>query len=282
MLRSFRLLEEKKDPAEGGTGGGAAAATFTEAQQGEIAKIVNSAVSSHLKRGLAPAIGEALKTVNWAETLKLDEALDAKIAKLGEKPAGGTEQGGGTQQPKVDPQVAALTAKVQELTANIQKQQDEVKAANERARNEKAFADLKSALGGQVRPETLDLASRDLFLAQKRITFDEQGNPLFTVKKAPYAGATEEDVPMPLTDGVAHWLKSEEAKVFLPPPSAGAQGGGRVPPGPRAQQQQRTGSAGALPTYDKPATTDAEKIRRAEEQAAALIARLPNNINSLL
>jgi hypothetical protein len=280
MLRSHQiaLLEENKDPAAGGGAGGApaggGAATFTEAQQGEIAKIVNSAVSSHLKRGLAPAIGEALKSVNWAETLKLDETLDAKLAKL--KPEGGADPSGGNQPPKVDPQVAALTAKVQELTANIQKQQDEVKAANERARNEKAFADLKSALGGQVRPETLELAARDLFLAQKRIAFDEQGNPLFTVKKAPYAGATEEDVPMPLTDGVAHWLKSEEAKVFLPAPNANQQP--RVgAPGPRAPQQRQVG---ALPQYEQPATTDAEKIRRAEEQAQALAAKYPHLANT--
>lgn len=282
MLRSFKLLEENKDPAEGGTGGGgAAAATFTEAQQGEIAKIVNSAVSSHLKRGLAPAIGEALKTVNWAETLKLDETLEAKLAKLKEAaPPGGTDPNAVNQPPKVDPQVAALTAKVQELTQNIQRQQDEVKAAKEQARNEKAFADLKSALGGQVRPEALDIAARDLFLAQKRVTFDEQGNPLFTVKKAPYAGAAEEDVPMPLTDGVSHWLKSEEGKFFLPAPTAGTQNAGRVPPGPRNQQQQR--SAGGVPKYDTPATTDAEKIRRAEEQTAAILAKYPHLTNPSL
>lgn len=266
-------LFDKAKEGEGGTGGDAGAAAFNEAQQAELGKIVNAAVTSQLKRGLGPAIGEALKTVNWAETLKLDEAISGRLDQLLKEEEKPTEQQQVATKP--DPKVSALEAKVQELTKTLQQQADEVKSAKEAARNEKALSDLKGILGSHVRPEALDIAASHLFLAQKRVTFDEQGNPLFTVKRAPYAGAAEEDTPMPLADGVAHWLKTDEGKFFLPAPSAGTPP--RGPLGPRTPSQQR--AAGTMPTYDQPATTDAEKIRRAEEQAQALAAKYPHLAN---
>jgi hypothetical protein len=270
MLRSHQiaLLEEKKPEGEGGAGG---APAFTEEQQKAMGQMVNAAVSSHLKRGLGTAVAEAIKGVNWGETLKLDEVLDGKLAKLLEETPE-TEPGKKTPENKPDPKLSALEAQIAELKAENKRSADEAKAAREQARNEKAFADLKGILGNHVRQDALDIAASQLAVVQKRIAFDEQGNPLFTVKKAPYAGAAEEEVQMTLADGVAHWIKTDEGKFFAPAPGS-QQDGRRGPPGPRHGMAR---GPDGLPVYDKPATTDAEKIRRANEQAQALAAKYPD------
>jgi hypothetical protein len=113
----------------------------------------------------------------------------------------------------------------------------------------------------------LEIAAEHLFLAKKRVTFDENGRPLLTVKKSQFGGA-EEDVQMTLDEGAAHWAKSE-GKLFAPPPQVQGARPGTAP------RQLNTGRDG-LPVYEGPATTDDEKVRRANERAEALGRKYPN------
>jgi hypothetical protein len=273
MLKPFSpLLDKASDDGKGsGGGGGGDQPAFTEAQTAELGKIVNAAVTSHIKRGLGPAIGEALKGFDFGAALKLDDVLDAKLEKLladaGDDDAPGKP---GNQPPKPDPKIAALEAKLAEVTGKLEAEAKARTEAEGKARDEKALAALKTALGPHVRPEALEIAASHLFVAQKRVEVDEAGNVLLKVRKAPFAGGAEEDVPMPLADGVQHWVKSSEGKFFAPAPASGGQG-----PAGGAPRRVNHGSDG-LPVYDKPATTDAEKIRRAEERAQALQAKYPN------
>jgi hypothetical protein len=251
---------------------------FTEAQIAALteligkttAPIINAAVTSHMKRQPNPA--DEFKKLLTKDSLAplLTELMEAS----GTKPT--VETPGGTQPPKADPKIAALEAQLADMKSAMARSAQETKAAQEAARDEKALASLKSELAPHVRPEGLDMAADLLFKARKRVTFDEQGTPLMSVKRAPYAGAAEEDIPMPLTDGVQHWLKSEEAKIFIPAPAANTQ---QQRPGARAPSHQQR-SSGNVPTYDQPATTDAEKIRRANEQAQILGAKYPE-LNNL-
>lgn len=242
-------------------------AALTELIGKTTAPIINAAVTSHMKRQPNPA--DEFKKLLTKESLSplLTELMEAS----GVKPAG-TETGGGSQPAKPDPKIAALEAQLSDMKTAMARAAEETKAAQESARNEKALAALKSELAPHVRPEGLDMAADLLFKARKRVTFDEQGTPLMSVKRAPYAGAAEEDVPMPLADGVQHWLKSEEAKIFIPAPAANQQQR-QGAPGPRPQMQR---TANGVPKYDQPATTDAEKIRRAQEQAQAYAAQFPH------
>lgn len=263
------LRSPDPDPAAGGgSGTDPAPGPFSADQLTALGTIINGAFKDQLKRSLAPGISEALKATKW------DEVLAAPVKTLLEahKPEPGTP-GDPAQPAKPDPKIAALEAKLAALETKAREDAEKLARAQSEARDKDTMVALRAALSPHVRPEALDLAARDLFVSQKRISYDEQGNPLFTVKRSAYVGAAEEDTPMPLADGAQQWLKSTEAKFFLPAP-----GGAPPPPGGSAPRRPSAG-AGGMPTYDKPATTDAEKIRRAEEQTAALAAKYPHLAN---
>ena len=266
-MRTFGIPFPVFDKADGGSGGGGGASgkaddpakSFTEEQQSEIGKIVNAAVTSHLKRSLGTAVKEAVGE------LKIGETIAAEVAKM--KPA---EPEPKPEKDKPDPKIAALQAKVDELTTKLTNEAAEREKAVAAARDKDALASLKTALAPHVRPEALEIAASHLFVAQKRISFDDKGNPVLSVRKAAFAGGDEEDVAMPLADGVQHWVKSAEGKFFAPAP-----GGGADPKGGLGPRRVNTGADG-MPRYDAPATTDSEKIRRATEREAALRAKYPD------
>lgn len=253
------LFDKAADPADGGTGGGAAA--LTDDQKKEIGALVSAALKGEGKRMIASAIGDAVKE------LKLGETIAAEVAKLKPaEPEPKPDKGEG----KPDPKISALESKLAEVTEKLKSEAAERQKAVQEGRDKDARAALRSALTPLVRPEALDIAVRDLFDGQKVVTLDEQGNPLIKVRRKDYAGA-EEVVDMPLSDGVGHWIKTNEGKFFAPPPN----GGGTDPKGGRGPQRGPAplGRDG-LPNYEQPATTDAEKLRRAEERQAAYLARM--------
>ncbi len=259
------LFQEIVDPP---AGGGApppppappppAASEFSPAQLELLGKTVNSAITSHMKR--QPSIADALKGMNW------EEMLTPVIQKLAPPPKADPEPG----TPKQDPRLSALEAKYAELETKYRSEQTAREKAEQKSRDESAFQALRSALTGHVLPEAAESAAKILFHADRRVTFDEHGNPLMTVRKAPYQGAAEEDLQLPLADGVKHWIGTREGKLFAPPPAV--QDPKR--PGGAPGRHVVTGRDG-LPTYDAPATTEEEKIRRANERATALAAKYP-------
>lgn len=254
LTRGYLLND---DPGAGGGGEPPKPMTADEIQK-LVGTTVNAALTSKLKSQLGPAIAESLKGVAWKDV------LSPIVGELVPKPP---EPGTQSDPNKPDPKLAALEAKYAELDRKHQEAEQRAAAAEAKSRDEKAFSSLKSALSTHVRPEMVDLAARDLFLAQKRVTFDENGRPLLTVRKSSFGGA-EEDVQMTLEEGAAHWVKSE-GKLFAPPPQNPG-----VRPG-TAPRQLNTGRDG-LPVYDTPATTDDEKVRRANERAEALARKYPN------
>lgn len=265
-MRTFRhafiLLDKASDPGDGGSGGGGAAVALTDDQKKEIGALISAALKGEGSRMVVKAVGDAVKE------LKLGETIAAEVAKL--KPAEPPEpKPGEKKQP--DPEVAALKAKLDEVTDKLKTEAEARQKAVEEGKAKDAKAALRSALTPLVRPEALDLAVRDLFDAQKRVTLDENGNALIKVRRKDYAGADEE-VDMPLSDGVGHWIKTTEGKFFAPPPS----GGGADPKGGAGPRRSVQLGSDGLPKYDTPATTDAEKVRRAEEREAAFRQKFPN------
>lgn len=215
--------------------------------QDEIAAMVTGAV----KRQMKPFI-DGFEQFKTDFPSVLGEALKAQ------KPEPAPEGEGGK---KPDPEVSALKQKLQELEKANKDERTKREAAEERARLDSGKSALKSALSSQVRPEMVDVVTDLLFDARKRVTFDENGRPLFSIK----TGALDEDTPMPLADGLGHWLKSDEAKHFLPAPNA-------EPAQSRGQQQGARPQPFKAPKYDAPARTDEEKARRALEREQAFTA----------
>jgi len=261
MLRSHQiaLLEENKDPA----GGGGTAPLFSEEQQAAIGQIVNSAVTSQLKRSLPNAIGEAFKSVNWADTLKLDEVLDGKFSKLledmpddAEPDAGGGKSKG--KKPAPDDAVARQLKELADKLENSEKARAEearMRQEAETARSmDRATGELRNLLQPAVRGELLDLLVRDLS-GQKRIKLSENGSATLTVKRAPYKGAPEQDEDLPLGEAVPLWLGSEDAKVFLPAPgttqTTTPPKGARAPARPGTTAQSQLPSDPAARTYQQ-------------------------------
>jgi hypothetical protein len=255
-----------KAGADGGSGGGgdgggkAPEGKLTDEQRAEIGALVSGALKSEGKRQIAAAVKDAI------EGLKLGETIAAEVAKLKPEPTPDPKPG----DKKPDPEVSALKAKVEELTTKLTTEAAERAKLAEQSRDKDALATLKTALAPHVRPEALEIAASHLFVAQKRVTYDDKGNPVLTVRKPAFAGGDEEDVAMPITDGVQHWIKSAEGKFFAPAPGGGTDTKGGL--GPRRVNTDLNG----MPRYDGPATTEAEKIRRASEREVAVRQRFPD------
>lgn len=266
-MRTFRhafiLLDKAADPGDGGSGGGGAAAQLTDDQKKEIGGLISAALKGEGSRMVTKAVGDAVKE------LKIGETIAAEFAKL--KPADPPDPKGGEGKP--DPKITALESTVAELKNQLKVEAAERQKAVDEGKAKDAKAALRSALTPHVRPEALDLAVRDLFDAQKRVTLDENGNALIKVKRKDYAGADEE-VDMPLADGVGHWLKTSEGKFFAPPPG----GGGNDPKGGQGPRRTTQLGSDGLPKYDTPATTDAERVRRAQEREEAFRAKYPDQL----
>lgn len=220
----------------------------------KIAGIVNAAVTSHLKRSLDKAIGAALETA-----LK---PIQDKIAQQHAPQNDGEGEGKTKKKGQEDPATEALRREVEALKQQAKDSADRAAAVEKKAREDRAYAELVQSLDGKVRPEFKEVAAKMLFHADKRVEFDDDGNPLFKTSKAPYAGTDPEDIHLPLRAGVDDWLKSDGAKPFLPAPSTGS----GAPPLPK--------KSAFTPTNNKKPTTDAEKIAAARAAQARVEQKL--------
>lgn len=265
-MRSFGIPFPLFDKAgtEGGSGGGGTdggkAADEAPLTRAEVGALISGAFKGEGKRLVAAAVKDALGE------LKLGETIAAEVAKL--KPAEPEPKPG---EGKPDPKISALESKLAEVTEKLKAEAAERQKAVQEGRDKDARAALRSALTPLVRPEALDIAVRDLFDGQKVVTLDEQGNPLIKVRRKDYAGA-DEVVDMPLSDGVGHWIKTNEGKFFAPAPN----GGGNDPKGGQGPRRSVQHGNDGMPKYDTPATTDDERVRRASEREAAIRAKYPH------
>lgn len=226
----------------------------------KIADISNAAITSHLKRF------EKSSADSFAKMLDERFAAFKPVTPLPEPDGKGKKE---------DPELSAYKTKLDEALKRL----DETEKARAKAelarRDESAYSRVKSLLNG-VRPELQETAAKILFHVDKRVSFDEQGNPLFKIKRAPAAGMAEEDTELPLEDGIAHWLKSKEAAHFVPAPQPTQTSSARGRnPSPSSGSSSARGADGR-PTWDKPANSDEEKVRRANETEQWLVKRQQN------
>lgn len=222
-----------------------------------MGQMVNAAVTSHLRRftekQLPEILGLALKPI----TDKLNAPPVAPV----EEPTGGRKS-------KDSPELLAMAKKLEDMEKALSEGAAKVVAAEKKARDERSFTELRAALEGKVRPELLDMVAKHLFVVEGRIETDDAGSPLFKSTKIPYAGADPEDQRLPLKAGVEDFLKSDAAKPFLPAPSAGS---GTSPLPKRGPTPSPSGT-----DFSKPATSDADKVRRAIERERIAKERLAN------
>lgn len=221
----------------------------------QLGNMVNAAVSAHIKRFTEkqlPAI--------------LESALKPITEKLAAPPPPADDEGG-KRKSKQDPETLALAKQLEDLKKELADRDQKVAAAEKRAREERAFGDLRTSLEGKVRPELLDFVAKHLVAVENRLVFDENGTPLFKSQRVPYAGAEPEEINLPLRAGIDEFLKSDSAKPFLPAPSSAS----ASPLPKRPSMQQSSGF-----DFSRPANSDAEKAARSLERERLAKERLGN------
>ncbi len=156
-----------------------------------------------------------------------------------------------------DPEMSAIKQQLEQFKATAEASERRASEAEKRRRDEQTLNDVRRYLAnGGVRSEAVGVGTDYLVKATNKIEYDEEGNVLFKFKKS----SKDDEVLMPLEDGITSWLKTTEAALFLPAPATSS--AGKQP----ATKTTRRASDGK-PVWDKPAATDAERIARADEMA---------------
>ncbi|KYF87796.1 hypothetical protein BE20_24945 [Sorangium cellulosum] len=171
--------------------GGDASAEFDQ----RLLNHVNAAVGSQLKRIVPKFLEEALAP----HLTSLRESLQPKPEPK--------DKGG---QSAVDPEISK---QIEDLRNQLKKERETAARERRAAREEKAFAELRSELAGKVRPETVDTVAKLLFHADRRVVIGDDGSIAFRHGDAEYD----------LRGGLAEYLKSKDAAMFLPAPGYGQQ-----------------------------------------------------------
>ena len=161
--------------------------------QQDLSRMVNQAITSHLKR------------LDFDS--KITSAIEQSLSSLKEN----TSKKDSTSVPGSDnSEVAALKKQLEALQTQI-KEKDAKAAAQLKASREKdAFSQLRTMLGGKVRPEAVDSVAKLLFHADKKIKVGDEG-------EMSWLNGDEE---ISIEDGIKQYLKTKEASMYLPAPTA--------------------------------------------------------------
>lgn len=247
MFRPVSRLLEQQQGDGSGNGGGDGGAAGAQPDPNELAKLVNQAVTSQLGRLLPKALETALGKV----TASLDEKLAALQPAQGQ--GGDANQGnqgaqGQGQQGQDDhsKRIADLEKKNAQLLKSIEESERRAKENEHKVRTENALAEMRKSLTGKVKPEFLDFVVNHLQKVEDRLQFGEDGTPLMRVGVPAYKGAPPEDTLFTLGEGINEWLKSDAAKLFIPPPvpAKGPAIGGRFTNAGKAPAQGTNGTQG--------------------------------------
>ncbi|WP_437767173.1 hypothetical protein WME77_09095 [Sorangium sp. So ce764] len=138
----------------------------------------------------------------------LEEALGPHITSLREQLQPKPEPKEKGAPSAVDPEISK---QIEDLRTQLKKERETTARERRAAREEKAFAELRSELNGKVRPEAVDTVAKLLFHADRRVVVGDDGSLAFKHGDAEYD----------LRGGLAEYLKSRDAAMFLPAPGYG-------------------------------------------------------------
>jgi len=175
----------------------------------EVIKLVNAAVSSHIKR----------------HTKQFDEMVDEKLSWLVESTSSKTEE---TQKnaSEADKQLRQMQAQYQKVMKDLQAKEQQIADEQASKRDMNARNGLRDALASAGVPaDRIRHAEAYLYDSQKRVRISESGDPVFVSSEGGY------DLETAITEGVESFLKSDEGKMYLPAREVAGSGnrGGRAP-----------------------------------------------------
>lgn len=222
----------------------------------EVGKMVHGALADFAARKLPGMISESISGIG------LEDKIAEAIAKATPKPPEGGDKKKGDGKPDLPPEVQAQLQKLASDLENekaartaAEKQRIEIEQAR---RFDAGLSDFRSAVSQKVRPELLDVFVRDVASGQRRLSVSEDGEARLRVRKAPYKGAPEEEVDLPLGEAVPILLASKDAAPFLPAPGGGS-----------------SSSHGTnLPTFTLPSSGGDNNARSEHDKAQAVVKKL--------
>lgn len=244
---------------EGGSGGAGGKADGGDGKAGsaglseeDVGRVVNAAVTSHLKRTLGPAISEAFGG------LKLDDKIAETIAKLIPKPAEKAADDAGKKTTDIEKQYAELAAKLEATEKRANESERARIDTEQRSKFDSAYTKFRNLVQPKVKQEFVDVIVPHWARTEGRLKVLDDGSATLRVKRAPYKGAPEVDEDVPLDEAVPVLLASSEAKAFLPAPGSGS--GGDNGNGGNRGRQSRQSTAGTSSDKTDPMSKSLEQL----------------------
>jgi hypothetical protein len=219
---------------------------------------LNAVVKSHLRR--------ELKAFNEQSSKNMEAAIAAALAKHAEanKPAEGDKGRGADGKfaagEKVDPQIRQLMQQQEQIARELKDEREKRTALEAKAKKDGYRAAMKAPLEAKgIKGRKLDALV--LQLETEALREDENGLSFKSARSRTKDGPVEEMEFSSIAEGIQDWLKGSDAQEWLPAPS--------VPSSNQRGQGRPAPQQGRQPTYDKPARSAEEMLRRTAEQLAA-------------
>lgn len=224
----------KQGQAEGATGGAAQGAgtapqyltreTFGEALKELLPGLINPAITGHIRR-LESKVEERFKALTPAQ----QKAVEADVGEGAEAGAvdGGAQAAATTKtQPAAPSAEAARIASLEKQLAKLARDAEKAQAEAARERRQRiedaGYETVRATLRGKVVAGAED-DLLDAWRARKQVVIGDDG---ITRLRLSTPDEPEEGLDVPAA--VAAFLKTEKAKLYLPPPNgAGARAGAR-------------------------------------------------------
>lgn len=249
MFRRFTLFPLMEE-AGGGGGGGAGGGSPKPMTEEDVGRIVNSAITSHMKRLDLDKRFADQKT----ELQGLLSPITDALAKLAPAAKGDDDEGGkGKGKNKnIDPDIAAQLEKLAsdveaEKQARLTAEQA-VKDSEQRRLMDKARNDLAAGLKDVAHPDLHDVWV-DTLVLKNRLKVEE-GNALLEVEHAPIKGMPPQREFLPLPEALPKLIEHEESKRFKGVASPAGGGGNRGPGGGGGPGKSSTDSKNPLERAD--------------------------------
>lgn len=201
----------------------------------EVAEMVNGAAKTIERKipkveDIATKVSESLKTT-------VDDALKTYDEQRKTEEDKGKPSPGSPPSIEESPAFKALQRQLDDEKKAREKRDAELADERAQARASKLRQRVSDALvEGGVEAARVKHALHYLVDGEKRVAWDEHDTESLLFKD-------EKGELLPLSDGLKGWLKSDEAKIYLPPRGAGGSGGAPGASGPRSATNSTAANA---------------------------------------
>lgn len=198
----------------------------------DVGRIVNAAVTSHLKRSLSSSLPDAIK--DSLAVMNFGQQIEETVKRLlPQQPT--DDKSKDDKKPPKDPE---FQRQLQDMATKLEASERRYKESEQlrnkiesQRRFDAARTSLTSALKDKAHPDFLDDWVNKLALVEKRLKVADNGDATLRVKRSPFKGAPEEEEDLPIAQAVPLLLERAEEKKYQAVPNTGDGRGTRGPSG---------------------------------------------------